>query len=206
MEKPTGARKRWIGSFILDPKLRQDRIKSEFVEKVDVGAQLNFRVDELRDNQTILGTLVSQNGTHGRALIENIALGQSGSVRDTLLGLLKAEMIIPNVSVVNSTSKGVKVSNLTLAKKSIEFDQFCIYDEKDEIKPNEQYLVTVKKETDFGFMVAFGNGQRGLLPRAALVDAYLKVLGSAFSIQSNKQKHDFQFIVPGSKIFKQKYS
>ena len=32
----------------------------------------------------------------------------------------------------------------------------------------------MKKETDFGFMVAFGNGQRGLLPRAALIDAYLK--------------------------------
>ena len=68
-----------------------------------------------------------------------------------------------------------KISNLALTQKSIEFYPFCIYDEKEEIKPNEQYLATVKKETDFEFMVAFGNGQRGLLPRAALIDAYLKV-------------------------------
>ena len=48
-----------------------------------------------------------------------------------------------------------------------------MYDQ-DEIKPNEQYLAVVRKETDFGFMIAFTNGQRGLLPRAALIDAYIK--------------------------------
>ena len=102
MEKPTGgARNRWIGSFILDPKLRQDRIKSEFIEKVDVGGQFNFRIDEVRDNQTILGTLVSQNGTHGRALMENIALGQSMSIRETMLG--------PGLSIFAITFKILRI-------------------------------------------------------------------------------------------------
>ena len=99
-----------------------------------------------------------------------MSLAQSTVIRNTISSFLKVGQVISNVTVSNSTMKGTRVTKLGLMSSCLTFDQFC----DSEVKVDEQYLVRVKKETDFGFMVGFSNGQRAILPRAALVDSYIK--------------------------------
>ena len=56
IEKPDKG-KNWIGSFILDPKLKQEKIKQENKGTVEVGSKFDFKIEEIRDNDTIIGIL-----------------------------------------------------------------------------------------------------------------------------------------------------
>ena len=58
------------------------------MNKVELGAKFDLKVDEVRDNANILGTLMSGDQTKGRALIENVALGYSATFRSAMLSLI----------------------------------------------------------------------------------------------------------------------
>ena len=76
---------------------------------------------------------MSGDQTKGRALIENVALGYSATVRSAMLSNIKEGTILNNVTVVSSNVKGTRVTSNLLIAGAIGFDQFAV-DDRDQAK------------------------------------------------------------------------
>ena len=111
----------------MDPAAQKEKIKKEAIalgsELYQIGQRVDFEIMEIRDGRLIFGSIVTNEGKQNHRGFINVSdLSMSMILRNTILSELRVGQTLSDL-IVDSTSRGIKLTNLEITKKSIKLDQ-----------------------------------------------------------------------------------